>query len=201
MDRDTLSWYETYAEYYIERTDSFEPFHGLERDLLAFVGYLASDALVVDLGSGAGRDARFIAASGHPVIAVDASRSLLRRCLTAAGPTLPIFGVNADLLALPFADNTIGGIWACGSLLHMLRDEIPAVVTRCLEILQPGAPIGLSMKQGHGSERRDDGRYFTYTNKQEMYQWLSSSGFERILITGPSRNDWLLAFAVKPMVY
>ncbi|MRH89314.1 methyltransferase domain-containing protein [Nocardia sp. SYP-A9097] len=200
MDRDTLSWYETHSARYIERTDSFELFNGLEQDLLMFAKFLRSDSIVVDLGSGGGRDARLLAELGHKVIAVDASMALLRRCLGAAGPMRRIRGVNADLLALPFTHGSIGGLWACGSLLHLHRHEIPAVVRRCFEILQPGAPIGLSMKEGHGSERRGDGRFFTYTCTQELQGWLLNAGFERILISGPSRNDWLLAMAIKPQM-
>ncbi|WP_194832893.1 class I SAM-dependent methyltransferase [Nocardia sp. XZ_19_369] len=198
MDRDTLSWYERHAEHYIARTDSFEFFGGLEQDLLVFAGLLHRDVTVVDLGSGAGRDARLLAESGHVVIAVDASLSLLRRCIVAAGPARKILGINADLLALPLARASVGGIWACGSLLHLRQDEIPAVLLQCFEILRPGAPIGVSMKEGVGSERRDDGRLFTYTSKLELQDWLSAAGFEQISITGPSRNEWLLALATKP---
>lgn len=198
MDRDTLSWYERFAEHYIARTDSFEFFDGLEQDLLAFADLLRSDAVVVDLGSGAGRDARLISGAGHTVIAVDASLALLRRCVGAAGPAERVRGINADLLALPLAACTIGGIWACGSLLHLRKQEIPAVLSQCFEMLLPGAPIGLSMKEGIGSERRADGRFFTYTSKLELADWLSAEGFERIVVSGPSRSEWLLAIAIKP---
>lgn len=198
MDRDTLSWYETYADHYVARTESFEFFDGLEQDLLVFAGLLRRAATVVDLGSGAGRDARLVAAAGHTVIAVDASLSLLRRCVVAARPAGRVIGVNADLLALPFAADSIGGIWACGSLLHLRKNEIPMVLLRCFEMLQPGAPIGVSMKAGLGSERRTDGRFFTYTTESELSDWLSATGFERIAVTGPARNEWLLAIAIKP---
>ncbi|WP_196814478.1 bifunctional 2-polyprenyl-6-hydroxyphenol methylase/3-demethylubiquinol 3-O-methyltransferase UbiG [Nocardia sp. BMG111209] len=201
MDGDTLSWYETNAAHYIERTGSFEFFHGLEADLMEFMNFLRSDSTVIDLGSGGGRDARRIVESGHSVIAVDASPALLRRCLVEADMSRRVLGVNADLLALPFARGSAGGIWACGSMLHLRRHEIPAVVSRCFEILRPGAPIGLSMKEGRGSERRGDGRFFTYTSRPELNGWLLRAGFERIRITGPSRNDWLLAIAVKPERY
>ncbi len=198
MDRVTVSWYETYAAHYVERTDSFDYFLGLEHDLIVFIDYLRSGATVVDLGSGGGRDARRIAESGHSVIAVDASLTLLRQCLVTAGSERRVLGVNADLVNLPFASQSVGGIWACGSLLHLQREEIPAVLSRCFEILEPGSPIGLSMKEGQGSERRRDGRFFTYISIQELHGWLSCIGFEKIKIIGPSRNEWLLAIAEKP---
>ena len=198
MDRVTRSWYETHAAHYVERTDSFEFFQGLEQDLLTFTAFLSNDATVIDLGSGSGRDARRLAESGHTVIAVDASLALLRHCLANAAPAQRILGVNADLLDLPFASGSVGGVWACGSLLHLGREEIPAVLARCFDILQAGAAIGVSMKEGNGSERRDDGRFFTYTSSQELSSWLSTAGFERIMVAGPSRNEWLLAIALKP---
>ncbi|PXX71501.1 methyltransferase family protein [Nocardia tenerifensis] len=198
MDRDTLSWYESHAEHYIARTDSFEFFDGLEQDLLAFTHLLRVGAVVADLGSGAGRDARRIAEAGHSVIAVDASLALLRRCVAAAGTARPLLGVNADLLALPFVADSIDGIWACGSLLHLRNEEIPVVLRQCFASLRPGAPIGVSMKEGAGSERRSDGRYFTYTSALEMAGWLETAGFEGVSVSGPSRNEWLLAVAMKP---
>lgn len=200
MDRDTVSWYEEYTSRYIDRTRSFELFQGLEQDLATFIGFLRNDAIVMDLGSGSGRDAQRIAGAGHIVVAVDASRGLLRRCLAATQRMRTVLGVNADMLALPFACGSFGGIWACGSLVHLSRDEIPVVVSRCFDLLKPGTPIGLSMKKGVGSERRGDGRLFTYTNKVELAGWLSYAGFERIDITGPFRNEWLLAMALKPDV-
>ncbi|MFE3196084.1 class I SAM-dependent methyltransferase [Nocardia sp. NPDC059240] len=198
MDRQTIYWYEEFATNYIARNDSFEAFRGLEQDLLKFVGRLRDGAVVVDLGSGSGRDARLISAAGHTVIAVDRSRPLLERCLVSASPEHRIIGVNADLVALPFAPGSIDGIWACGSLLHLPHSEIPDVLARCYEMLRPGGPMGLSMKEGSGSERRSDGRLFTYTNKAELCGWLSQIGYCRITIDGPSRNQWLLAVAVKP---
>ncbi|GAB2655172.1 class I SAM-dependent methyltransferase [Nocardia goodfellowii] len=198
MDRETLSWYDTYAAHYVERTDSFESFDGLERDLAMFTTHLQRASTVVDLGSGSGRDARFIAELGHTVIAVDGSLALLSRCVDSAQPPQLIRGVNADLLALPFISGFAGGVWACGSFLHLRRTEISAAVTQCFEILRPGAPIGLSMKEGCGGERRSDGRLFTYTSKQELYSWLENAGFGQILISGPTRNEWLLAIAIKP---
>ncbi|MFJ1458102.1 class I SAM-dependent methyltransferase [Nocardia sp. N2S4-5] len=193
-----MAWYDAHAARYIARTDSFRYFRGLEQDLARFVELLQSDAVVVDLGSGGGRDARWIARLGYTVVAVDASLALLRQCLVGAAPTRRVLGVNADLSALPFAANSIGGVWACGSLLHLPRASIPAVIDRCREILRPGAPIGLSMKEGRGAERRDDGRLFTYTSKQEVHDWLASAGFESVTVRGPARNEWLLALAISP---
>ncbi|MGV9675153.1 class I SAM-dependent methyltransferase [Nocardia sp. NPDC003482] len=198
MDSDTLAWYESHAENYVERTESLRFFDGLERDLLSFAELLRPGSIVVDLGSGSGRDARFLAGLGHTVVAIDASAGLLRRCL--AGPQVPerIHGVNADMLALPVAEQSVGGIWACGSLLHLTREEIPRVIGRCFEILEAGAPIGWSMKEGDGSERRPDGRLFTYTNKHEMCTWLQGAGFSLVDSLGPVRNEWLLVLAVRP---
>src|SRR4051812_41591243 len=97
---------------------------GLEQDLERLSSLLRCESTVIDLGSGSGRDARYMARLGHTVIAVDAAVPLLRICVGALDATDRVIPLNADMRNLPFKDQSVDAIWACGSLLHTERPEI-----------------------------------------------------------------------------
>ncbi|MDH7488957.1 MAG: methyltransferase domain-containing protein [Anaerolineae bacterium] len=73
----------------------------LEKDLLLrFMGPVAGQA-ALDVGTGTGHFALFLAGHGARVVGVDISRAMLR--VAAAKPDMPPL-VQADAAALPFAD-------------------------------------------------------------------------------------------------
>ncbi|GAB4409120.1 MAG: class I SAM-dependent methyltransferase [Anaerolineales bacterium] len=73
----------------------------LEKDLLLrFMGPVAGQA-ALDVGTGTGHFAQFLAGHGARVVGVDISRAMLR--VAAAKPDMPPL-VQADAAALPFAD-------------------------------------------------------------------------------------------------
>lgn len=197
LDESTHSWYEANANEYRERTSSLELFPGLQDDLNRFLGLLPKGSIIADLGAGAGRDAKFMSESGHPVIALDTSPSLLRICMGAVGPNHEVHPVRADLEHLPFATGSLDGIWACGSLLHLSRQSIPQVIAAFYEVLRSRGAVGISMKEGDKTLRRDGGRLETCVSRSDLMSWLHTAGFVDIEIMGPSRHVWLLAVAKK----
>lgn len=199
MDEPTIEYYEKHAAVYADRTYSFENFDGLLDDVVQFETMLPAGSTVADLGAGGGRDARHFVGHGFTVLAVDATMALLRRCETAVGPSGgALIPVNADIRRLPFRSESINGIWACASLVHLRREDIGDTIEQFHSVLMRRGAIGISMKVGTHSERRSDGRLFTYASADELTGWLHSAGFRQIVVGGPARRDWLLATAVKP---
>jgi SAM-dependent methyltransferase len=192
----TLAWYDANAADYAERTESFDAFPGLEDDAATFLRMVRPGGTILDLGSGGGRDAEYFAKASHKVIALDRSAPLLQTCLHRTDG-LSVHGVVADLRNLPIAPATIEGVWACGTLLHLKRDEIPRAILRVADILRPSAPFGLSMKLGVGEKREPDGRWFTYVLAEELSEWLHKGGLNPKRISGPDRKGWLLALSEK----
>lgn len=195
MDIETVGYYEGDPDRYVDRTRSLHFYEGLEKDLDSFAEGVGLGGLIADLGSGSGRDAGYFLGLGFSVIAVDAAASLLKRCCVSHPGVHP---VCADITALPFAQRSIDGIWACASFLHLEREQIPDVIQSCFDILKPTGVIGISMKAGATVERRADGRLFTLVGRDELSTWIQAAGFVDVSVYGPVRKDWLLAIARRP---
>lgn len=188
------SWYDVHATSYAARTWNLADFPGLEGDLDSFHAATLRSMPVLDVGCGAGRDAEALAVRGSSVVAVDLSMPLLRiakeRCRN-----LPVELIHASALRLPLSAESVGGIWSSGCLLHLELGDIALALKEMHRVLAPGAPLGLSMKSGIGSENRE-GRLFTYVQREQLHEMLSGL-FTSVRIKGPIRRDWFFALGYK----
>ncbi len=68
------------------------------------------------------------------------------------------------------------GIWACASLLHVPKDELPQVFEKLERALKPGGALYASFKLGRG-ERQDTatGRHFTDLTESELAELVERS--------------------------
>lgn len=185
-----VRWYDDNADQYAERTWGLDLFPGLESDLTDFCASFGLSLPALDVGSGGGRDAEYMARAGKRVLCLDTSEALLdivrRRCSSTSVAT-----VRADMLEIPLKENSVGGVWASGSLLHLKREQIPMALEEISRVLVPGGPLGISMKLGVGSDTREDGRIFTLVSPNELQGLLAK--FRNVRISGPARRDWLYA--------
>ena len=108
-----------------------------------FLRELPPGSHVLDLGCGVGRDARAFLAEGHTVTAVDASSEMVRIATEVTGR--PALHMRFD--ELPFVEE-FDGVWACASLLHVPKAEMPAVLARVARSLRLGGVLQLSVKYG-----------------------------------------------------
>lgn len=100
---------------------------------------------VLDAGCGSGRDSKAFMTRGYQVTAFDASAQLAE----LAGAYL-----GNEVRVLRFQEiewtETFDGVWACASLLHVPRRELPSVLTRLGKALKPGGVMYVSFKYGTG---------------------------------------------------
>lgn len=186
-------FYEANASEYASRTRDLGKFPGLERELLQFASSVPPGGLILDVGSGSGRDSHFFADRGFKVLMLDRSEPLLLEAqrFVGAGDTGCLV---ADLRRLPLRDHAVNGVWASGSLLHLAREEIQPAMLGVRRILTPRGCFGISMKVGTGDEMRPDGRRFTYVSEAEMLRYATSAGFSLIDCIGPYRKMWITFF-------
>lgn len=194
-DRSTLDFYAKEAAAYAARPD-----HRRLENLTAFIAQLPPRAAVLDLGCGAGRDARVLIDAGFIVTAVDGSPELAREAEKR---------LDAPVRVLLFEDldysAAFDGIWANASLLHVPRTGLPNVLARVHRALKPGGLLYASFKSG-GTEGRDTlGRYYNYMNADELTSHLHAAGKWSSLDlkegrgTGydGSETGWVIVFARK----
>lgn len=167
----TLSVYAKTAEAYANRTRDVD----MSREYDFFLELLPvplQKARILDAGCGSARDAVALQAKGAFVLAIDGCEEFVKAAAAS--------GVPAQLKTfsqIRWAD-TFDGIWAQASLLHLPEKELGEALTALHRALVPGGVLCLGMKEGTGTETLADGRFFRYTNPQDLGEQLSKAGFE-----------------------
>lgn len=150
MDQ-TIVYYEQNADSFIDGT------LGADMDDLrqGFLELLPEGSYILDFGCGSGRDIKAFLDSGYRVDAVDGSEELCRRASDYTG--IPV----KHMLFQELSDREqYDGIWACASILHLKRRELPDVLQRISDALKPGGILYTSFKYGNFEGMRE-GRYYS----------------------------------------
>lgn len=117
----TIAVYNAKAKEYASKLDDYAP--RPEQD--KFISLIPKTGVVLDAGCGPGRDSEYFFQRGLSVTGVDLSKKLLE---IAKNRVPQVKFLKQDLRKLKFPSNHFDGIWACASLLHLKREEIPTVL-------------------------------------------------------------------------
>jgi SAM-dependent methyltransferase len=124
---------------------------------------------LLEIGSGPGRDGKFFMDEGFDVTCIDLSPEMVRLCRQK--------GLKArvmDVADLQFPDGSFDAVYALNSLLHLAKDELPAVLDKICRILKPSGLFYLGVYGGYGFEgvREDDRctpkRFFSFYKDEEL---------------------------------
>jgi SAM-dependent methyltransferase len=105
-------------------------------------------SLVLDIGSGSGRDSEWLAAQGHIVISVEPAKAL-RDMAVAAGQDSRIVHFDTMLPGLYGLDQFAGGFGfvLCSAVwMHLDDMERPHAAARLFKIMRPGASAIVTFK-------------------------------------------------------
>lgn len=190
----TISYYDEHAEAFSEDTGNvdFSPVQEI------FLSYVKPGGRILDFGCGAGRDSEAFLKKGYQVDAIDGSKELCRIAGERTG--LPV----RQMLFFEFsAEDTYDGIFACASLLHVKKAELPNLFHHLEKALKADGALYASFKYGTFEGERD-GRYFTDLVEGEFTAILATCPtliLKKLWITDDVRQDrqqkWLNAIAVK----
>ena len=171
--------------YYDEQADAFTRDTAQARvtEIMSeFVALMPAHATVLDWGCGTGRDSRAMLDRGFTVVSTDASQAM---CSVAK----ELFGVDARLESFDelSAQGEYDGIWACASLLHVRRRDLPEAFQRAADALKPEGVLYASFKLGDFEGERG-GRWYTDLDEGALAE-LSRQWFEpaKIWVTGDVR--------------
>jgi len=93
--------------------------------------------------------------------------------------------LSSDLLKQPvlhmtFEDlsfsNEFDGIWTCASLLHVPKDQMPAVLKKLADALKENGILYASFKYGNGE----------YVNKGRLFTSYDKASFEKLVSRKPN---------------
>ena len=160
----TLEYYNRNAREFAEGTSGVD-FSGIQN---RFLSHLPEGALILDFGCGSGRDTRYFLGKGFRVEAADGSEELCRLASVYTG--IPVKQMLFQELE---ETEKYDGIWACASILHLRREEIPEVFRKMYRALKPGGILYVSFKYGDFEGERN-GRYFTDMTEKTAEELLES---------------------------
>ena len=148
----TINYYDQNTPLFIANTIALD----LSDIYARFLKYLPASASICDVGCGAGRDMLAFAKKGHRVLGIEPSAKLAAFAKAHSGQQV----CNCSLLEFMSPEN-FDAIWACASLLHFSRKELPEVFLKLKSMLKSDGVIYCSFKLGDFEGEKEDGRYFT----------------------------------------
>ena len=195
---DTVRFYTERGESYFRETIDVDMSAIYER----FLKYVEPRGMILDAGSGSGRDTLEFLRRGYTVEAFDASDTL-------AALSSRLTGVRTQVLRFDefHSDKPFDGIWSCAALLHVPRPALVAVMSRLFSALKPGGVLYASFKLGDADYTARDGRHFTDMDA-DGFQQMVRQIVQKVTITeiwttsGESgfmgRGAWLNAIVQRP---
>lgn len=154
----TIDYYNENAKSFIEGTVSVD-FTQIQN---LFLEFLPEGARILDFGCGSGRDTKYFLDLGYQVDAVDGAIEL---CKAASEYT----GITVKHMYFQDLDETekYDGIWACASILHAKKEELPDIIHKMSSAIKANGIIYVSFKYGNFEGKRN-GRYFTDMTENMM---------------------------------
>ena len=154
----SINYYNKKAKEFIENT-----FHANMSELYKiFEQHLNENDLILDLGSGTGRDSLYFLSKGYDVVAIDASEEMVNY----SKPFL-----QEKVLISTFSDfnpkQKFDAIWACASLLHLEDNELNKTIFKYLSHLKTNGVFYMSFKKGNENYFKDN-RFFNCFTKDSF---------------------------------
>jgi SAM-dependent methyltransferase len=188
--RRTIQYYEETAQEYDGKVSARPP-RSIARALRLMMKHVPPGGLVLEVGSGTGRDADFIESLGAKVRRTDSTQAFLD--LQAKR------GMHGERLNL--LTDTLGGpydaILAICVLIHIERAHTDSVLRKIRKALRPGGAFLAAVWEGTGET---DGRYhMTYWSRTAFARRLTAAG---LTVEWDSRRvgrggDMLLTFLAR----
>ena len=151
--RRSVSWYDQHAESLAEKYESVdtETLHRWMLDLLPDL-----PAVVLDVGSGSGRDAAWLADKGYEVYAVEPSKPM-REIAKALHPSAPVRWMADSLPGLEHTVRTgvsfdlilLSAVW-----MHVRSENRQRAFRKLINLLNPGGVLAMSIRHGPVDEER-----------------------------------------------
>jgi len=153
------NYYNQHAEAFFSDTFQLD----MESLYRPFLEKVEMGGCIVDAGCGSGRDVQGFVERGYQVLAFDASQELValaryNTCLAIQQCTFIEFSTEPQ---------SVHGIWACASLLHLPYEELSEVLVHFSSFLISGGVIYCSFKYGDDQVLRN-GRCFTNMNEARL---------------------------------
>lgn len=168
------------ADYAAGTTEIGESLRSVMDRFLALVG---PGCHVLEIGSGGGRDALALEAGRARVRRTDITPAFVE-LLRGSGHEADVLDPLVDDLRDPAEpDRPYDAVWASACLLHVAREDLPAVLRRLAEVTRRGGVLHVSLKEGDGEAWSTHGRVaaprlFVYWREEPLRAALGQAGWK-----------------------
>jgi SAM-dependent methyltransferase len=158
-----------------------------------FARYFPEQGIFVEMGSGSSETSARLTAAGRTLICLDFSLPPLLRARTMP----PISqAVQGDLYRLPFADDSLDGLWNLGVMEHFTEAELEVILEEFRRVLKPGGrclllwpprigwykacAVGIETVLGLMKRKKVvlyPGELTLYTSRKRLEAWCGRHGF------------------------
>ncbi len=168
---DSIEYYNKYAAKIYEDTVDMD----VNELLNQFLKELEEGDTILDLGCGSGRDSLAMYDLGYDVTPLDASEEMCK---------LAEIHTGLDVLLMTCEDmefeNVFDGIWACDSLIHVPKNEMPEILCRISDALCSHGVLYMSVRKGDFEGFRGE-RYFCEHTMESLTAMVERTGLFEIL--------------------
>jgi len=195
QENETLRYYAQNALAFVSSTQNVD----MSEIQNSFSALLPKDAHVLDFGCGSGRDSLAFLRKGFFVDAADACPEFCEatKKLTEGFNTSGKIRIRQIHFSELCESQKYDGIWACASLLHVPKQELPEILCKIEAALKPNGVFYCSFKFGDFEGMRN-GRYFSDFSETELCSLIEkSASLEKIKLwktkdSRPERSEiWL----------
>ncbi len=155
---DAIEYYNNNAKMYFEQTVDVDM--GIVYD--KFLSLIPDCCYILDFGCGCGRDSKYFLEHGYKVKAIDGS---IEMCKLASNY------IGQDVSCLRFDElkdeNIYDAIWACSSILHVSKEELPYILKLMIRALKKNGIMYITFKKGENHEIKD-GKYYSFFTREEF---------------------------------
>lgn len=187
----TIETYRKNFDKYVKRTPA-ETCGEFKDWLDYFLSQIPKDGLILEIGSAAGRDARYFVSQGYKVLCTDVIPQALQKLSDEGFETEEFDFRNKPR---PEWVGKFDGVFANAVFLHAPLETFENALKNIITVLKKDGAVAFSLKNGEGEEvsyeKTDAPRYFRYHNEQELKKILSKLPFEIIFFDYAENNKWI----------
>lgn len=154
------NFYEENHQQYFDSTVGLDP----SAFLKPLARLLDPQATILDIGCGSGRDLRWFARRGFQPTGFEQAPNLAR--LAREHADCPV--IEGDFQRYNFSNLQFAALVFVGSLVHLPKEALPAILQSTCQALVPNGLILITMKEGNGTSSSADGRVFTLWSREEI---------------------------------
>ena len=168
---DPIDYYNKYAAKVFEDTVD----QNMDAITAPFLELLEEGDTILDMGCGSGRDSLTFYDLGYDVTPLDGSEEMCRLAEVHTG--LDVLQMTYEEMAF---DGAFDGVWACGALVHIPKDEMPALFRKVARALTEDGIFYLSMRLGDFEGFQGE-RYFSCYSEKELRSLVEGDGLFTVL--------------------